>query len=255
MPISFPRLAWALPLVALTACGPKPSSGNGLNSLDAELAGNSLVDTGDPAIRRTLQDQITVDPKLASPSNKHALRSPQQPNSGARPPDSMAPDNVNATAGDASKPSRQSAGASSARACPECKIKSESVTLGALARRQADKRTPSCARELRYSTTWALRLPVDLPVYPDARVDEAAGSGGACALRVVSFSTGASTQAVVDWYFRRLTVAGYAPEIQANRGLHVLGGIRSKDGAACVIYVERRSDRRTHIDLVANNGN
>jgi hypothetical protein len=158
--------------------------------------------------------------------------------------------------------SSSSGGAKSAPApsgdCPQCKIKDDSVTLSALASRQADKNTVKCARSLQYSTGWAQaqRLPADLPLYPDARVDEAAGAvANGCRLRIVSFSTGASVQTVLDYYYGRLTAAGYSAEHQADDGQHVLGGTRGRDGAAYVIYLETRGDGRTEVDLVANNGN
>ena len=94
--------------------------------------------------------------------------------------------------------------------CPQCDAAKASLTLGALASRQRDHRTAACAGALRYSAGWADRLPADLPLYPDARVSEAAGSqGNSCALRAVSFSTGASLQQVMDWYYTRATNAGW----------------------------------------------
>ncbi|MBS0478045.1 MAG: hypothetical protein JSR79_01950, partial [Proteobacteria bacterium] len=76
----------ALPL-ALAACGPKPAAEGNLDSLDAELAGNG-TNANDPAMRAALQDQIMVDPALTGQANADAIRPPQQPYSGALPPDS-----------------------------------------------------------------------------------------------------------------------------------------------------------------------
>jgi hypothetical protein len=261
--IRFRTLAWAcaplaLPL-ALSACGPKPAADNNIDSLDAELTGNSQAANRDPAMTSALQDQIMVDPALAGQANNDAVRPPQQPYSGATPPDGMAPPKVT-DAGSAGVGGSSSAGTGKSApapsgACPQCKIKDDSVTLGALAQRQADKRTAGCAHGLQYSTSWVQRLPSDIPLYPDARVDEAAGTAGSgCSLRVVSFSTASSVQSVLDWYYGRVTAAGYSAEHQADDGQHVLGGTRDKDGAAYVIYFEKRGDGRTEVDLVANNG-
>lgn len=260
MAITLRNLAWALAPLALAACGSKPAADSNIDSLDAELAGgNATGNSRDPAMMSALQDQIMVDPALTGQANNDAVRPPQQPYSGATPPDSVAPSKAeSATLADGtgsssggSKPTPAPSGD-----CPQCKIKRDSVTLGALARRQADKRTSGCARGLRYSTAWVERLPADLPLYPDARVDEAAGAtDGGCSLRVVSFSTGASIQNVIDWYYGRVTAAGYTAEHQADGGQHVLGGVRGKDGGAYVIYLEKRGDGRTEVDLVANNGN
>ena len=243
--------------LALAACGTKPAPESNIDSLDAELAGNA-TNTSDPAIRAALQDQIMVDPALSGQSNADAIRPPQQPYSGALPPDSVAGSKNDGTltaSGSSSSGGSKPAPAPSGD-CPQCKVRNDSVTLGALARRQADRRTAGCARNLQYSTGWAQRLPADLPLYPDARVDEAAGAAAnGCALRVVSFSTGASIQTVLDYYYGRATAAGYSAEHQADDGQHVMGGTRGRDGAAYVIYLETRGDGRTEVDLVANNGN
>ena len=245
----------AFPL-ALAACGPKPAAEGNLDSLDAELSGNA-ANSSDPAMRAALQDQIMVDPALTGQSNADAIRPPQQPYSGAIPPDSVAGGKTDGTvtaSGSSSSGGSKPAPAPSTN-CPQCKVRNDSVTLGALASRQADRRAAACAGKLKYSTGWAQRLPADLPLYPDARVDEAAGAAdGGCALRVVSFSTGASIQTVLDWYYGRVTTAGYSAEHQANDGQHVLGGTR-RDGAAYVIYLDTRGDGRTEVDIVSNNGN
>lgn len=256
MAIRLGLIACLIPL-ALAACGTKSAPESNLDSLDAELAGNS-ANSSDPAMRSALQDQIMVDPALAGQSNADTIRPPRQPYSGAIPPDSVAGGKTDGTM--TASGSSSSGGAKSAPApsgdCPQCKIKDDSVTLGALAGRQADRNTAKCARSLQYSASWVQRLPADLPLYPDARVDEAAGAAAnGCRLRVVSFSTGASVQTVVDYYYGRLTAAGYSAEHQADAGQHVLGGTRGRDGAAYVIYLETRGDGRTEVDLVANNGN
>lgn len=257
--ITFRNLAWALAPLVLAACGSKPPADSNIDSLDAELAGNTTGNSRDPAMMSALQDQIMVDPALTGQANNDAVRPPQQPYSGATPPDSVAPSKTDGTTiadGTGSSSGGSKPAPAPASDCPQCKVKRDSVTLGALAQRQADKRTSGCARRLQYSTAWVQRLPADIPLYPDARVDEAAGvAGNGCALRVVSFSTGASVQSVIDFYYGRVTAAGYSAEHQADGGQHVLGGVRSKDGGAYVIYVEKRGDGRTEVDLVANNGN
>lgn len=249
------RICAPLALLALAACGTKPAADNNLDSLDAELTGNSQAANRDPAMMSALQDQIMVDPALAGQANHDAVRPPQQPYSGATPPDGVAPLKVTDAIGvvgsgsaGAGKPPPAPSGD-----CRQCRIRDDSVTLGALARRQADKRISGCPHDLHYSTAWVQRLPADIPLYPDARVDEAAGAAGpGCSLRVVSFSTAASIQNVVDWYYGRITAAGYSAEHQADGGQHVLGGTRG--GGAYVIYVQKRGDGRTEVDLVANNG-
>lgn len=259
MPFRLRTLAWACAPLALGACGGGQSDSN-IDSLDAELTGNSQAAKRDPAMMSALQDQIMVDPTLTAQANNDAVRPPQQPYSGATPPDSVAPPKIADSAdtmaptGSSSRNTDRTAPAPSTD-CPQCKVREDSVTLAAVARRQADRRTAGCAGTLQYSTGWVQRLPADLPLYPDARVDEAAGSTGAgCALRVVSFSTAAPVKAVIDWYYGRATTAGYSAEHQATGGRHVLGGTRGRDGGAYVLYVQPRGDGRTEVDLIANNG-
>lgn len=247
----------ALP-VALAACGSRSDGERNLDSLD-----NELVDSGsgnatrDPALMSALQDQIMVDPTLAQQANNDAVRPPAQPYSGAVPPDGMAATTAGAAATTGAATSRTLKKTPAPAAdCPQCEAARESLTLGALAARQKDKRTSNCAGTMRYSARWAQRLPADLPLYPDARVSEAAGSEqGSCALRAVSFATTASLQTVLDWYYTRATDAGYSAEHQADGSEHVLGGTRDRDGGAFALFLTGRSDGGTDVDLVANNGN
>src|SRR3569623_2176812 len=69
------QLCFAVPF-ALAACGPKATPQSNIDSLDAELAGNATGNSGDPAVRAALQDQIMVDPALAGQSNNDAIRPP-----------------------------------------------------------------------------------------------------------------------------------------------------------------------------------
>ena len=127
------------------------------------------------------------------------------------------------------------------------------MTLGGLAARQADERTAACAANVSYSTRWSLRLPADLPLYPDAHVVEAAGNGdNGCALRIVSFTSRAPVQSVIDFYYTRATNGGYSADHQADAEGHVLAGSRGSDAYA--VFVSKARDGGTQVDLVANNG-
>ncbi|MDQ2878902.1 MAG: hypothetical protein M3R41_07485, partial [Pseudomonadota bacterium] len=131
----------------------------------------------------------------------------------------------------------------------------KALTLGALAARQDDKRTASCAADMHYSAGWATRLPADLPLIPDARVSEAAGvQTPACSVRAVTFATAAPLQRVLDYYYTHAIGAGYAAGHQANGAEHILGGTRQRDGAAFTLFVKARADGGTDVDLLANNG-
>lgn len=240
--------------LSLAACGARDDGDRNLDSLDNELveAGNNSA--RDPALMSALHDQIMVDPNLAQQANADAVRPPAQPYSGAVPPDGIAAATP-ASGGAATSETLKTAPTARDGDCPKCTAARESLTLGALASRQRDRRTSGCAGAMRYSARWAERLPADVPLYPDARVSEAAGADTAsCALRAVSFSTSAPLQTVIDWYYTRVSGAGYSAEHQADGAEHVLGGTRDSDGGAYVVYFTTRRDGGTDVDLVANNG-
>lgn len=246
----------ALPL-ALLACGKREEDRN-LDSLDNELveAGSGGTNASDPAMTAALHDQIMVDPALTQHANADSIRPPAQPYSGGVPPTGIAqtPGSNTGTAGAATSETIKPAPAPSTD-CPGCTAARESLTLGALASRQKDRRTSACAGAMRYSASWADRLPVDVPLYPGARVTEAAGANSAtCALRAVSFSTNARLQTVVDWYYTRVTNSGFTAEHQSDGTQHTLGGTRDGDGGAYVLFLSPRRDGGTDVDLIANNG-
>lgn len=246
-----------LPLVLpLAACG--SSGGNeqrNLDSLDAELAdGNSTGNVRDPALMSALQDQIMVDPSLASQANHDAIRPPSQPYSAQKAPGATGSGSAAAGGAATSEKLKSSPAPVAGKGCPRCGAAREALTLGGLAERQADRGTRACAASVSYSTRWALRLPGALPLYPDARVSEAAGSEqGNCALRIVSFSSTASLQTVLDWYYTRVSGAGYSAEHQVDGEDHVLAGTHGD--AAYAIFATTRPDGGTDVDLVANRGN
>jgi hypothetical protein len=231
-----------LPL-ALAACG----SGDALNvdALDDQIAGNGA----DPALMGALQDQIMVDPQLAQQSNKDAIRPPSQPYSAAVPAETVAATKTNMPAeGELLKAPAPVEGK-----CDACDAQQSAVTLGALAAKQKNPRTAQCAANLNYSASWAAKLPADIPLHPQARIVEAAGTqGGACALRAVSFSTPQPLQTMIDWYYTRAVKGGFTAEHQRKDGQHVLGGTRARDDSAFVVFLSARADGGTDLDLIAS---
>jgi hypothetical protein len=247
--------------LALVACGKRDDDRN-LDSLDNELvdAAAGSANTSDPAMTSALHDQIMVDPTLAQQANADTVRPPAQPYSGGVPPVQIAQTPGSAPAangvdGTATSQTIKSAPAPQSKDCPNCQAKAESLTLGALVTRQKDRRTSACGGAMRYSAQWADKLPVDVPLYPGARVIEAAGANTqACAMRAVSFATNASLQSVIDWYYTRETNAGFSAEHQSDGAKHTLGGTRDRDGGAYVLFFSARPDGGTDVDLVANKG-
>jgi len=236
-------LMLALPL-ALAACGSRGSLG--------DVADTESGNAADPALASALQDQIMVDPQLGRQANGDAVRPPGQPYTGGVPNDNVA---TNGSKVDTGQLLKTPAPTQADKSCTQCAASRESVTLGGLAARQKDGKTSQCASSLQYAAGWAQRLPRDLPLYPQARVTEAAGStAGQCQLRVVSFSSPQPMQAMLDWYYTRAIRGGYTSEHQVDGQEHILGGTRDKDGGAYVLFLTNRPDGGTDIDLVANNG-
>lgn len=229
-----------LSLLALAGCGQPPAAQQDLDSLDRELAAATAGNGRDPALTAALRDQIMVDPALTQSANTNVVRPPNRPDPLSAPPEPVAarPDGV--TAADL-RPTPAAKGD-----CTACRKAEGALTLGELARRQSPS-VAGCAQRVTYSAGWANRLPADVPLYPDARVREAAGND-ACGLRVVSFASSAPAGRILDWYHARVTRAGYSAEHQAAGAQHVLGGTRGD--AAYVVYVSPDSAGGSQVDLL-----
>lgn len=207
----------------VSACG----GGNDkveLDKLDSKLGGKGDVD---PALSAALEDQIMVDPQLASKSNDDSIRPPNEPYSASVP------------AGEAA--SNGHAG----------------QTLGTLAVKQAqiakDKFT-GCSLDVAYSIQWANRLPTDLPLYPKARVSEAAGSDyQGCSLRVASYTAPALPRSVAGYYLNLAKRSGYRESVVSDGKGQTVSGWRPSDGAAFYATLHP-AGTGTSVDLVTNRG-
>lgn len=224
-------------LLLVAACARAPDRQEELNQLDREL---TATNGADPAIAQALHDQIMVDPGLQQSSNANAVRPPSRPDSGATPPDLARPDPVD--------PATLRHAPAARTDCPQCRAHRQAFTLGALAAQGG-----GACPQLGYSAAWANRLPADLPLYPDARVTEAAGAAaGPCRLRAVSFRSSAAAAKLVDWYYTHATAGRYSAEHRTDGAMQVLGGTRGPD--AYVVYVTPRAGGGADVDLVTNAG-
>lgn len=247
----FPCLA----ALALAGCGSSAPDEAAPSAPAAAMTGTAASSpAADPALTAALRDQIMVDPALVQQANADTIRPPTQPQSGALPPVDIAAAAhaqaaaMNATSGETLRRAPAATGN-----CRQCAIARQSLTLGALAEAQGG-RAGQCAANIDYSAGWANRLPRGVPLYPDARVTEAAGADGqGCALRVVSFSSAAPMQRLLDWYYTRSSEAGYASEHHADGAEHVLAGNR-RGGGSFMATMRARTDGGTDIDLMADGG-
>lgn len=229
-----------LALAAAVMVGGCHSKSKKVDALDNSLVANDQ----DPALAGALNDQIMVDPALTQQANGAAVRPAAKPYSSETP---------RAAGADQATGALRHAPAAG-KDCPECTSRKGALTLGELAGRQTGLGPGGCSKDVAYSAAWANRLG-DLPVYPGAAVSEAAGSNHpGCALRVVSFTTTAPADRVIDWYYTQATKAGYDGEQQSDGRERVLGGTRAKDGGAYVVFVDPSDGGGSAVDLVVNNG-
>ena len=166
----------------------------------------------DPALTSALQDPILTDPALTQQSNKNAVRPPAGPVQAQYPPEQG------------------------------------HAEMKALARGEGE----GCAAQFEHSPSWARRLPAAFPVFPGARVTDAAGNDAdGCRMRVVSFASEAPPQRVLLWYRERAASAGFSYEHQRADRDHVLAGAK-EDDAYYLIVTPRPGG--SDVSLILNNG-
>ena len=196
-----------------------------LDKIDAKLGGKAGAD---PVLSLALEEPIMVDPNLLSQSNEDSIRPPAQPFQAPVPLDPGLPDATGA-----------------------------GQTLGDLAQTQAraaKDRFNGCALDVEYSMDFANRLPGDLPLYPRARVAEAAGSDAAnCKLRAVTYATPATPKAMIDYYLTVGRRAGFNVSHSSDGKDDLVSGTRDRDNGAFYAVIAA-AGAGSAVDLVANNG-
>ena len=101
---------------------------------------------------------------------------------------------------------------------------------------------------LAFSNAWAAKLPVELPVHPQATLTEAAGHDGGCAVRVASFTVPGDRAPLLDWYAGKARAAGYGAD-RSDRGSDVLLA-GSKGPATYTVIAGAPRGGVTPVDLV-----
>ncbi len=250
--LTVPLLLSAVLALPLAACGDTTSDEAAVAELDNKLVGKG----SDPEMNTALNDRILVDPDLTDSANVNTVKTATKPLSGAIPADAGYEGDVSIEALDGAKlmraPKPVVVAAQDCRGCGE----QRAVTLGSLAADQGVTRGKgTCDAKLQYGAGWATRMPAEFPVYPRGRVKEAGGvDGGICDIRVATFTTSASMQNVVDYYYTRARKSGFSAEYQLRAGEHALGGTRDNDGGAYFITFNAAPGGGTSVDIVANNG-
>jgi hypothetical protein len=94
-----------------------------------------------------------------------------------------------------------------------------------------------------------------LAVFPGSRLTEAAGSDSAeCRARVVTFTSNAPPQRVLEYYRGRAAQAGYSAQHQMRQGDHILAGLGTRDGGAFYLIVTPLGSGGSDVALIANRG-
>lgn len=128
---------------------------------------------------------------------------------------------------------------------------SESAALAAQITPASKAAKTDCAAKSQYGKGWAQKLPAELPLYPRATVQEAAGTDSdGCALRVVSFGTPVAQQDVIGFYRAMALKAGYSADYRLDGGDQVVGG--KKGGQAYVVFARKQANGVTEVDLITS---
>jgi hypothetical protein len=91
-------------------------------------------------------------------------------------------------------------------------------------------------------------------VLPGAKITEAAANNeGVCKVRVVTFTSGADYQRVLDWYNTKAVQAGYTSEHQIRDGDHILAGTKDSENGAYYLIVTPKG-RGSEVALITNQG-
>ena len=136
-------------------------------------------------------------------------------------------------------------------------------TLGDLARQQAagaragpaSAAAPGgspCAKNVKSGPEWADRMPAPFRLYPGGKLAEAAGvDEERCTLRIISFTSAAGIDPILNYYYTQARRAGYDAEHLVSGAEHQLGGTNAK-GAAYLVFARRIANGQTEVDVVAN---
>ena len=193
-----------------------------MSKLDNQITGNQA----DPALTSALEDPILTDPALSQRSNRNAVRPADGPVEAQYPP-----------------------GGGGARGRPSAAAGHREMQ--AIAHGEGT----GCGARFDYDKAWARRMPAAFPVFPGARITEAAGNdAGDCRMRVVTFTSDAPPQRVLDWYRQRASGAGYTADQEKRDRDQVLAGISEGDGGAYYLIVTPVARGGSDVALIANNG-
>lgn len=234
-PVSSHRLLCSIAAIALLAgCG-----GADKSKADGEV---------DPAMNGALDGQVMTDPELSGQRGAAAAADRAVIE---LPPEQRSPEAIASAREEAAK----KAGGSLASAPKPKDGGSASLVEGAATAAQVAQQSRAaatdCAAKVRYSASWANRLPDALSIYPRGAVQEAAGTDAdGCQMSVVNFVTPVEVKDVIDYYYTRVRKAGYDADYRMEGADHVLGGKNA--GKAYVLFARKLENGLTEVDIVSS---
>ncbi len=202
----------------------------------------------DPAMTGALGDQIMVDPELSGQNGAAVSASSGK---AELPPEQRSPEAIAAARQEAAKLAGGTLKSAPSPSTGNVASLVENAATAAQVAASAKAASTDCAGKVEYSMNWTTKLPKALPIYPRGAVQEAAGTDkDGCALRVVNFISPVDPGDVVDFYYTRLSAAGFNTDHKLDGGDHVLGG--GKAGVAYLIFARTLDNGLTEVDLIAS---
>lgn len=221
-----------LALLALAACSGGPDNPNA---------------NRDPVVAAAVNDPIMADPDLAAQNKGNAALTGGGPASAEIPGFKNTPEEAQAGIAAAERLlSGPIAAAPGPQQSAEQSRLAGAVTVLAVAE-QSGLGSKQCTKGFGFSAGWAARLPAALPVYPRGHTTTAGGVDSAgCKLRAVRFVTPVEPAKVVDFYFASASKAKLRAERRSEGADDVVAG------AGYAVYVRKRADGLTEVDLVTS---
>lgn len=220
-------------LLALSACG---KDGEGSKRQPPPV---------DPAITAALDAPLMIDPDLAELNEVSAA------GSFASLSRALPLEDNSLAAIDAARIEAQQlvGGATRMLNAPAARVVEQGkASSAAIAEAQRLAEAGGCPARATTTAMWAARMPSLFPVYPRGAVQRAVGTDeGGCALRVVTFTTPAPRQEIVDFYYTAARTASFRTDHVRGPRDEAIGGTRG--GAAFVVRLQEAAGGRTLVLL------
>jgi hypothetical protein len=201
----------------------------------------------DPAMTGALEDEIMTDAELSGSAGAAVATA----DGIELPPELRSPEAIASAKQEAAKKAGGTLESAPQAVSGTATALVEGAATAAQVAGQSKLASTDCAAKVRYSASWANRLPDALAVYPRGAVQEAAGTDDAgCAIAVANFVTPVDVKDVIDYYYTRVRKAGYGADYHVDGSEHVLGG--KKAARAYVVSARKLENGLTGVDVIVS---